>query len=198
MSINKYINQLSVSIRRCREQGKKGEAADRQDAPATQAAEATQAAGASFGTGQLLCWKALQATTSERKRKRERRRGEREDDKNGNMAFKVHKMAVIHALLLRGHNEWMNERPQKGRQGGKTKRMALIEVPARGAGGREAAAAPSIEWENRRTRKNITKMKRSKVVLVRLDGTRDTLWRSQRKWYTKRIKERVKGSGRLV
>lgn len=36
-----------------------------------------------------------------------------EDDKNGNMAFKVHKMAVIHALLLSGHNEWMNERPQK-------------------------------------------------------------------------------------
>lgn len=83
----------------------------------------------------------------------------------------------------------MNERPQKGRQGGKPKRMALIEVPARGRSRAAAAAASSVEWENRRTRRSITK-RRSKVVLVRLGGTRDTLWLIEKKM-AKRVQEKM-------
>lgn len=83
MSINKYINQLSVSIRRCRRGGnrKEEEGYTRQQrlvAPA-------------LAPGNYFAEKPCKRP--------------REDDKNGNMAFKVHKMAVIHALLLRGHNE---------------------------------------------------------------------------------------------
>lgn len=60
-------------------------------------------AGCTGCTGYTGCWRQLwhRAITLLKSPASD----ERENDKNGNMAFKVHKMAVIHALLLRGHNE---------------------------------------------------------------------------------------------
>lgn len=86
MSINKYINQLSVSIRRCEKGKEEGGGQDTQGNTRQQRLVTPALAPGNY--------------FAEKPCKRPR-----EDDKNGNMAFKVHKMAVIHALLLRGHNE---------------------------------------------------------------------------------------------